>query len=81
VNVRRHVPEHEPEEMPNDDAYAIDPTEPTGHAPDEQDVGPVADRARGEPALWDKQVIDPDADPDEEPEDGDGVEVRHKPSR
>ncbi|MDB5569380.1 MAG: hypothetical protein JWN93_563 [Hyphomicrobiales bacterium] len=66
VNVQRQAPmapgsDGEDYEADSD---RIDPQDEPAHAPDEKDVGPVADRARGEQALWDRQDADPEGEED-----------------
>lgn len=78
VNVRRQAPSPPLSDGGGDNPYEVDPQQEPTLAPDEADVGPIADRARGEPGLWDHQRLDPDADPDAEPETGDDVETRRK---
>ena len=71
-----------------DEPYGVDPQEEPAHAPDEERTGAIADRARGERALFDREDADPDADlardDAEEPLTGDApptsdeVEVRRR---
>jgi hypothetical protein len=80
VNVRRQAPERPHDDGGGDEnAYAIDPQAQVEVAPDEADTGPVADRAEGEQALWDRQQLDPEDDPDAPLEDGDDVEINRPP--
>jgi hypothetical protein len=73
VNVRRQAPAPGLQE----DAGNPNPVDPNREPMNDvdRDDQPVADRARGVTGMWDRQ----DADPDEELETGDDVEIHHIP--
>lgn len=56
VNVKRQVP-HRPsaDDDGDEEAYAIDPQDEPPRAPDVERTGAIADRARGERALFDRE--------------------------
>ncbi len=61
-NVKRQVPAQPSPDGAGDEPYGIDPQEEPAHEPDEERTGAIADRARGERALFDREDADPDAD-------------------
>lgn len=90
-NARRQVPARSPPGDEGDDPYSVDPQEEPAHQPDEERTGAIADRARGERALFDREDADPDAElssedgdeplTDEAPPAADEVEVRRGDSK
>lgn len=87
VNVKRQVAGKPAADGGADDQYSIDPQDEPAHAPDEKRTGAVADRARGERAMFDREDANPDEDlasedaeeslTRDEPPAADEVEVRH----
>ena len=88
VNVRRQVPARGLSDGGGDEPYEVDPQQEPAHAPDEERTGAVADRARGERALFDREDANPDEDlaredaeealTRDEPPAEDEVEVRRR---
>jgi hypothetical protein len=71
VDSRRQVREDPGADGDEDRVGKIDTQEEPAVVPDRDDNGPVFDLADGPPALFDRV----DMDPDEERDDGDGVEI------
>ena len=88
VNIKRQVPGKPLADGGTEEPYAVDPQEEPAHAPDEERTGAVADRARGERAMFDREDANPDEDlaredaeealTRDEPPAADEVEVRHR---
>jgi len=90
ANVKRQVPAHGLSDGGGDEPYRVDPQEEAPNAPDLDRTGPVADRAREAPALWDRQRQDEDetgreGSPEGEVDDAalgpDDVEIRRGGAR
>ncbi len=61
-NVLRQTPTAPGADGDDEANLELDPQDEPTDEPDEEDVGPVADRALGPQALWDRQDGEPEAE-------------------